>query len=290
MADITIGSSELTATISPLGAELQNLRDHAGRDYLHDGASFWPSRAPILFPIVGALKDNRHEVDGAAYELPKHGFARRSAFAVIETAPERALFRLEDSAATLAQYPYRFRLDVAFALDGATLATTATVTNTDSRPIPVAFGFHPAFRWPLPGAGDRLGHVLDFAEEEPAPIARIDAEGLIAREEPTPVGGRRLALNDALFDDDALLFLRPRSRALGFGPADGGAPALRVRFEGCAHLGVWTKPGGAPFLCIEPWQGHASPAGFAGPLTEKPGSTILAPGAVRVFAMGVTLA
>jgi galactose mutarotase-like enzyme len=289
MSHIVIRSPLLTAEISPLGAELQSLSDAAGRHYLHDGASFWPSRAPLLFPIVGAIKDNRHEVDGLAYELPKHGFARQSTFDVIEAAGDHALLRLEDSEATRAQYPYRFRLDVAFVLAGARLTTTATITNTDTRPIPVAFGFHPAFRWPLPGAGERLDQVIDFAMNEPAPIVRIDADGLIARELPSPVIGNRLALTDALFDDDALLFLGLQSRSLRFGPGGGGSPSLKVDFDGMPQLGIWTKPGGAPFLCIEPWAGYASPAGFDGPLTEKPGSMTLAPGEVTVFAMSAEL-
>ena len=289
MTDISIRSSDLTAVISPLGAELQSLTDRAGQEYLHDGASFWSSRAPLLFPIVGALKDDRHVVGGAAYELPKHGFARRSTFLVIEAEAERAVFRLEDSEASRAQYPFSFRLDVAFTLAGAVLTMTATVTNRDSQPIPVAFGFHPAFRWPLPGAGAKSDQVIDFAMNEPSPIVRLDADGLVARELASPVVGNRLVLSDDLFDDDALLFLTLQSRSLRFGPAAGGSPSLKVKFPDMPHLGIWTKPGGAPFLCIEPWSGHASPADFAGPLTEKPGSVNLMPGETRVFAISVEL-
>ncbi len=290
MPNLTIQSGDLAATISPLGAELQSLRDSAGQEYLHDGASFWSGRAPLLFPIVGAIKHDRYAVDGVTYELPKHGFARQSTFAVVETAPDRVLLRLEESEATRVQYPYRFRLDVAFALAGPKLTTTALVTNTDAQPIPVAFGFHPAFRWPLPGAGAKLDQVIDFAEGEPEPVSRIDAEGLIVRDIPSPVTGNRLTLDDALFDDDALIFLKLRSRSLRYGPADGSSPSLKVDFASMPHLGIWTKPGGAPFLCIEPWFGHASPSSFSGPLTEKPGSVNLIPGEARAFEMGVKLA
>jgi galactose mutarotase-like enzyme len=290
VTNIHIRSSALAAEIAPLGAELQALRDSEGRDYLHDGASFWQGRAPLLFPIVGALKDNRHTVDGVAYALPKHGFARSSTFAVIEAAEDRAQLRLDDSEATRAQYPYRFRLDMTYAVSGAVLSQIAQVTNTDNRPIPVAFGFHPAFRWPLPGAGAKTDHVIDFAAEETGPLTRIDADGLVARALPSPVQGRRLALSDDLFDDDALIFLQPASHSLRFGPADGGSPSLRIGYPGMPHLGIWTKPGGAPYLCIEPWQGHASPADFAGPLTEKPGSFTLAPGEAKSFEMSVEIA
>jgi galactose mutarotase-like enzyme len=288
VTNIDIHSPALSVEIAPMGAELHSIRDTAGRDYLHDGASFWAGRAPLLFPIVGALKDNTHIVDGTAYHLPKHGFARHSLFEAVETTADRARFRLTDSEATRAEYPYKFILEAKYALSGPRLTTSVTVTNTDTKPIPVAFGFHPAFRWPLPGAGAKLDQVVDFALDEPGPLTRIDSDGLIARELASPVKGRRLLLADELFEDDALIFLRLNSRSLRFGPANGSSPALKIDFESMPYLGIWTKPG-APYLCIEPWSGYASPAAFSGPLMEKPGSMNLTPGEVKNFSMSVEL-
>ncbi len=288
MTNITIHSPALSVEIGPLGAELQRIRDTAGRDYLHDGASFWSSRAPLLFPIVGALKDNTHVLDGTAYYMQRHGFARNSLFEAVETSADRARFRLADSEATRAEYPYKFILETEYALTGAKLTTAVTVTNADTKPIPVAFGFHPAFKWPLPGAGAKLDQVIDFAADEPGPLTRINADGLIARQLASPIKGRRLLLADELFEDDALIFLNLNSRSLRFGPANGGSPALNVAFESMPHLGIWTKPG-APYLCIEPWSGYASPAEFSGPLTEKPGSSNLQPGNINTFTMSIEL-
>ena len=288
VTNIIIHSPALSVEIAPMGAELQSIRDMTGRDYLHDGSSYWASRAPLLFPIVGALKDNTHVVDGAAYHLPRHGFARHSLFEAVSTSADRARFRLTDSEATRAEYPYKFMLEAEYALTGAKLTTSVTVTNTDTKPIPVAFGFHPAFRWPLPGAGAKLDQVVDFALDEPGPLTRIDSDGLIARELESPVKGRRLTLADELFEDDALIFLSLNSRSLRFGPANGGSPVLKIDFESMPHLGIWTKPG-APYLCIEPWAGYASPAAFSGPLTEKPGSMNFMPGEAKNFSMSVEL-
>jgi galactose mutarotase-like enzyme len=227
-------------------------------------------------------------VDGIAYHLPKHGFARHSLFEVVEPSADRARFRLTDSEATRAEYPCKFILEAEYALTGAKLTTSVTVTNTDKKPIPVAFGFHPAFRWPLPGAGAKLDQVVDFALDEPGPLTRIDPDGLIERQLESPVMGRRLTLADELFEDDALIFLSLNSRSLRFGPANGGSPALKIDFEGMPHLGIWTKPG-APYLCIEPWSGYASPADFSGSLAQKPGSMNLTPGEAKNFAMSVEL-
>jgi galactose mutarotase-like enzyme len=185
-------------------------------------------------------------------------------------------------------YPYRFKLGVTYSIAGAKHCTHVSLTNTDNKPIPIAFGFHPAFKWPLPDAGDRGDYAIDFALAEPEPIWRLNADGLLARETASPVEGNRLVLSDKLFDGDALIFLRLNSRSLRFGPTKGRAPALHITFEGMPQLGIWTKPG-APFLCIEPWHGYASPADFSGPLMEKPGSTALAPGETKEFGMSVVI-
>jgi galactose mutarotase-like enzyme len=291
VTDIAIASSRLAATLSPLGAELTSLTGPDGQALLwHGDGSWWRGRAPILFPIVGALSQNRHPVGGQFYDLPRHGFARTSTFEVAEQSADAVTFRLEDSPATRKSYPYAFQLDLSFSLDGDTLTTTATVTNTGDVDLPFSFGYHPAFLWPLPGAGGREAQVVEFEVEETEPASRIDQSGLLVGPEPVNrIVGRQLKLTDDLFDDDALLYLAPKSRKLRFGAADGSGTSLEVAFPDMPHLGIWTKPGGAPYLCIEPWQGYASPVGFAGPLTEKPGTIILAPGSSHSMTMAVTL-
>lgn len=288
---ITISSSRMTASVSTLGAELQSFDDAAGTSYLwHGDSRWWASRAPILFPIVGTLKDDTHIVNGTPYKMGRHGFARRSRFAVAAQSVSTVTLHLGDTEETLAVYPYRFSLDISFAIDGYTLGMTASVTNTDDTSIPVSFGYHPAFLWPLPGAGARDRQHLEFDAPEPKPASRINASGLVERVEPASrVVNRSLKLDDSLFDEDALLFLEPASRGLTYGSIDGTGSVLDIAFPEMPHLGVWTKPGGAPFICIEPWSGYASPADFAGSLMDKPGMSILQPGETHEFGMTVTL-
>jgi galactose mutarotase-like enzyme len=284
---VTLVSSELSADVAALGAELVRLDDAVGDPLLWNGdPAHWAGRAPLLFPIVGGLAGGAFRHRGRTFELPRHGFARRSRFTLVDRAAAHATFRLEASAATRAVWPFEFRLDVTHALAGATATTTAAVTNLSDEPMPTAFGFHPAFRWPLPGAGPRAAHLVRFAHPEPAPIRRLDADGLVAPDpRPTPVVGDTLALDDALFAEDAIVFDRLESRRLVFGA---GSVRLAVDFPDMPHLGIWTKPG-APFLCLEPWQGHADPAGSAGDLFDKPGMVRLAPGETRRFSMSATL-
>ena len=247
---------------------------------------WWTGHAPILFPIVGALRGGRYRLDGREYEMGKHGFARRSEFAVVEQGPAAARFRLSDSPETLAQYPFRFTLDLAFALSGWTLELTARVANHDTRAMPFSFGFHPAFAWPLPGGGEKLAHDIVFQHDEPHDIQRLDAEGLVARDEMSPVRGDRFALRPELFENDAMIWDNLASRRLRYRGING--VALELTFPDCPMLGIWQKPG-ARYICLEPWHGLADPVDFDGELSEKPGSMELAPGDARSFTMTVTV-
>lgn len=283
-----IASDRLTAEISPDGAELRRLTDAAGRDWLWDGdPAFWAGRAPVLFPIVGTLRHDRFRWQGRDYHLPRHGFARRRQFALVEQGSDGLILRLEPDNETRAAWPFDFGLDMIFTVRGATLTMTGRVANRGDEPMPTSFGFHPALRWPLPGAADKVGHVIRFDKPEPAPVRRLDGDGLLdPMPRPTPVEGEILRLDDALFAEDALIFDRLESRALTYqGP--GGARAA-VDFEGMPHLGLWTKPG-AGYLCIEPWRGFSDPAGFDGSLGEKPGMVTVAPGASHSFTMAITI-
>ena len=287
--NLRIASAALSAEIAPLGAELQNLADAHGRSLQWDGdPAVWTGRAPILFPIVGMLRDGRYRLDGKTYALSKHGFARHSRFDVLSCDGRSAALRLAASDATRAVYPFEFVLDIAYALDDLALTVTASVANDGERPMPMSLGFHPAFRWPLPYGAPRADHTVHFERAEPSPIRRIDGDGLLRPETfPTPVDGDRLVLDDALFDDDAVIFDRIASRRVDFGGSDG--PRVTVAFDGFPMLGLWTKPGGARFLCIEPWHGIADPESFDGELADKPGIVIVRPGESRRSSMTIAL-
>lgn len=283
---ITLSSGALTAAIDPLGAELSSLTDAAGRELMTDAdPRFWQGRAPILFPIVGRLNGDVLRVDGRAYPMKQHGFARRSMFEVVETAPDHARFCLTDSAATRASYPFAFRLDVAYTLAGATLAIDVTVANPGDVSLPASFGFHPAFAWPLPNDGARGEHRIVFAADEPVSIKQLTG-GLIAADRPSPLVGRTLPLGDQLFAADALIWLDPASQSVSYGAIDG--PQLRIDFPGTPALGIWSQPG-ASFVCIEPWHGHADPVGFTGEFRDKPGVFVVPPQGEKYIGMSVTL-
>jgi galactose mutarotase-like enzyme len=285
---VSLSSAELTAQVDPLGAQLSVLADRAGHDLLWNGdASVWAGRAPILFPIVGALAGGTYRVDSTPYRLARHGFARVSTFQVVDSSAASAVFRLKADDATLRLYPFSFQLDVHFALHGATLSVTGLVRNLGDKKMPASFGYHPAFRWPLPFGRERSEHFIEFAVDEPSPVRRLDAAGLLLPERyPTPIADRRLALADDLFRNDAIIFDDLRSRSVTYGAHDG--PRIRVSFPDAPYLGVWTKPR-ANFICIEPWHGVADPQGYSGSFSAKPGVFAVAAGASMAAKMAITL-
>jgi galactose mutarotase-like enzyme len=285
---IALSSAELSAEVNPLGAQLSVLRDSGGRDLLWSGdPAVWAGRAPLLFPIVGTLAGGSYRLGSKAYALPRHGFARGRQFDVVAATSSAASFRLSADEATWQVYPFRFQLDVDFALNGATLAVISSVRNMGQEQMPASIGYHPGFRWPLPYGEPRAAHFIELAEGEGPSIRRLDADGLLSAERhPTPVSHRRLALDDALFRDDVVIFDELRSHSLTYG-ADKG-PRLRVSYPDAHYLGVWTKPG-APFICIEPWQGIADEAGFSGDFRKKLGVFTLAPGATQSLTMQISL-
>ena len=174
---LTLASRQIAARINPLGAQLSELRDHAANNLLWNGdPAVWSGRAPLLFPIVGALAGGTYRLNSKAYALPRHGFARGKRFEVIAASAAHALLRMKSDETTLTIYPFRFELDMHYEIEDSTLALTALVRNSGDAPLPASFGFHPAFLWPLPFGRPRADHYLEFEKDEPAPIRRLNSQ------------------------------------------------------------------------------------------------------------------
>lgn len=275
---VTIGQGRITASFEAKGAQMTSLtHDGAERLWQADPA-VWAWHAPNLFPIVGGLAGDRLLHKGKSYTLPSHGFLRHTPCALAASSATACTWRLTDSAETLAVYPFRFVLEIAYAIRDEALIGEFTLSNPGDEPLLASLGIHPAFQWPLEPGRAREDYRLTFEHDEPAPIRRVSGKLIAPEPEPTPIRGRVLALRDALFETDAVIMDRPASRALTYGAP--GGPTIAMEWHDFPHLGVWSKPG-AQFLCIEPWQGHASPQGFDGEFKDKPGVVSLEPGARR---------
>lgn len=271
------------AEMNPFGAELAAFR-WRGLDLLWDGdPRWWGRRAPVLFPVVGRLNEDTLRHEGRSHHLPQHGFARDLPWKVVEAGDQTATLHLRDSIQTREVYPFAFELTQRLDLSDGGLQAIFTLANPGAKDLIACLGVHPAFRWPLPG-GRRDEHEIVFEADEPGPMRRLKGGLLREAPQPSPLSTSPLPLRDALFAEDALIFDRLRSRRLKFTAP--GAPVVELAWD-FPHFGIWTKPG-APFLCLEPWQGFADPEGFHGEFGDKPGAVKLTPGGTRSWSYCIT--
>jgi len=277
----TLRSEGISATIKGAGAELCSIRNAKGLELLWQAGPAWPRHSPLLFPIVGRLKNDQLRHRGKTYPMTQHGFARDHRFAWLRREANLCQLVLCDEPDTRSRYPFAFRLEVTYAVSGAELEVTLRIDNVGDEVLPASIGAHPAFNWPLSPELAKDEYALTFSNDETAPIRRLK-EGLMrAAPEPTPIHGRTLALSENLFGDDAIILDVLSSSSVRYAGPRG--PSIEMSWEGFRELGIWSKPGGAPFLCIEPWRGFASPSDFDGEFADKPGLMHIPPAEQQVL-------
>lgn len=275
---IKISNEKLTVMVNPQGAELQSIvRNDTGLEYLWSGdPAFWGKKSPVLFPIVGGLKDNTYQYRGDHYTLGRHGFAREQLFAVTEQGAEYVSLRLSDSDTTLKVYPFRFDFTIQYLLQDDQLQVTYQVLNRDDKTLLFSVGAHPAFKLPLVPGTTYEDYYLYFNKEEEAGIWPLSAGGQVETA-PVPYLQRthELPLKKSLFYNDALVFKQLASTAISI-KSNHTPHGLTLAFEGFPYMGIWAARD-ADFVCIEPWCGIADSVDTNGELEEKEGINRLAP-------------
>jgi galactose mutarotase-like enzyme len=269
------------ASVDSLGAEPRSLVDAAtGREYLWQAdPAWWKGTAPILFPIVGGLRNGAYRHGGREYRLGQHGFARGSEFELEARTEDGVQFRLTSSPATRESYPFEWSLCSAFSLEDTGFRLRCTLTNEGSFPLPFSIGFHPAFNLPFagPGGGGSLESYYLLFERAEAPERLFFKDGLLVAGKKAEVfeNSRVVSLTRSLFDEGPVIIERPASREFKIVHGPSGKH-IAVKTEALAALALWSKPG-APFLCVEPWQGLPDSTEASGELEEKPGIMMLEP-------------
>ena len=281
----TIENDKFRARICGTGAELYSLFvKEAGLECIwHGDPSIWPKKAPLLFPIVGRLRDDRYTLNGREYSMTIHGFARPSEFELLEHREDRLGLCLKSSALTLEMYPFDFTLTSDYCLSQNGLSVTRIVENRSAGPMPFSIGEHFGFHLPF-FPGEKLSdYCLFFPEKETAPRYPITAKHLQGAPEPFLENTGEIPLGADLFDRDALVFKGLKSKKVTLGRA-GGNLSLSVFYADYPVIAFWSKPGaGVPFICIEPWNGHDTPETAGDDLWQKPGMLALEPGKSRAF-------
>lgn len=283
---LNIASHEMECEIAALGGELVRLHHRVWGDLLWPGIpNIWENSSPLLFPIVGRVRDGRITLGGQSFAMLPHGFAKDSHFVVLEKTDSVCCVILQDSALTQGSYPFQFRLEIRYQVQGARLSVLATIVNPSDVPLPASFGFHPGFRWPLDPTLRKTDYFIKFDSDEELIVSRI-SDGLLSNDTSTiALVNHKLPLDESLFDKGAMILRNLKSRKVLFAPNEKSV-ALGVSFDGLPQLGLWMRPGG-DFLCIEPWHGYSDPVDFVGDFHRKPGIMIIPAGCAKKFQVDI---
>ena len=249
----------LSIGIKSIGAELCSIENKlTGTEHIWQGdPAFWASHAPILFPIIGALKDDTYFFEGKEYHMPKHGFFRRNEAIVLKREQKDQLtFGLKFSEDTLKIYPFKFELEVSFILKDKSLQVKHEIFNLDTKEIYFSIGGHPAFNAPLFLGETYENYYLEFDQNLNLKSHVLTADGLISNKfESVLKDDNKIQLRKDLFDNDALIFQEIASKKVSLRSKHSGK-ILSVEYSDFKNLGIWAKPN-APYVCIEPWLGIA---------------------------------
>ncbi len=268
---ITISNSQLSATINTLGAELISLVKNNKNYIWQVDETYWNKTSPILFPIVGRLKNDSYSFNGKKYQLPRHGFARNMDFSFDKKSDSQVIFELNESEETKTNYPFDFKLLVAYTFMENELVIEYFVRNQSDEVLPFSIGAHPAF-----AISDKFeNYSLQFNKEDTFETNHLENESFNGKTTLVETKNNSIALNYALFEKDALVFKQLKSNEVILKNKD--KVILKVNFDHFPYLGIWTKQN-APFLCIEPWCGLADSTNHNGNLEEKEGMNHLPAG------------
>ncbi len=252
------------------GAELTSIKIN-GVEKLHDGVNFWNRHSPILFPMVGRLKNDKAIIDGNEFEMKQHGFARDTEFECVLYSKEEQSYILKSNENTKQKYPYDFILNVTHRIENKGIITEYKVVNNDEKEIYFGIGGHPAYKM------DYSNCYIEFENKE-AEIKFYELQdGIIAKEYNRDLkDGKILELDEKIFENDAIIMSNVTSNMLYVKSKQNNEILLKFHFEDFPYLAIWSKQG-APFLCIEPWFTTADSNNSNGIFEDKQGTICLKP-------------
>lgn len=266
-----ISNEQISIEINQMGAELTALIDNkSGVNYLWDGnPAFWKRTSPILFPIVGSLKNQQYGYDGNMYSMSQHGFARDMEFDVVSQTKDTIFFRLNATEDTKKVYPFEFILEIGYCLRENSVEVIWSVSNADNKTMYFSIGGHPAFMCPIDNDTKQTDYYIQFHDCEKLVCRKINENGLALEGlEPIELVESKLRISEHLFDNDALVIEDNQTHKVSLLTPD-KTPYITVSFE-APLFGVWSPAKkNAPFICIEPWYGRCDGDNFNGSLQDR---------------------
>lgn len=280
MAVIEISNGELTASVDSHGAELKSLRNvENGTEYMWCGdPAYWGKTSPVLFPFIGVLKHGEYRFHGETYKMTKHGFARDMEFKLVSHEASEVWFALDANEKSREMYPFDFKLEIGYRLDGKKLKMLWRVENLSEETIHFSIGGHPAFNCPLHKGDRREDYYLKFENKDCIRCTIIGTDGLVSGHHVVhELAKGLLPVRDELFDRDAMVMEDRQLQEISLLTPD-KKPYIKVSFQ-TPVVAVWAPTGlRAPFVCIEPWYGLCDHVDFEGTLEERKWGNEVQPG------------
>lgn len=271
-------NEQLKVSINLKGAEISSVICD-NREYIWQAEKeFWPRHAPVLFPIVGKLKNDSYHFKGNTYEMTQHGFARDQDFTFVYKTNSEIELELKQNVETLKSFPFDFRLSIKYKLIGNKLECLYRVTNSSSADnLYFSIGAHPGFRVPLSEAESFKDYVLEFSDGNYYKLSELSGGLISGAVKELMLTDGRMVLDTKLFEKDALVFegTQVNGVTLKSVKTDNG---VSINCDGWPYFGIWSKPGCGRFICLEPWCGIADNIESNGELVSKKGIISLVPG------------
>ena len=266
-------NQQLTIITESNGAELisviglendQDINNGQGYQYLWQAdPKYWNRSAPVLFPFVGRLKNDRYTFSGQTFFMPQHGFARDTEFEIVEHTDLKIIYKLVDNDSTRAVFPFKFELFVTYQLVDNELITKFLVVNKTDGPIYFSVGGHPGFN---------INFENDYlAIDPPKKYMKIPFNnGLVNPKGHTEFDAEvAIPISYKMFENDAEIIKNDAGElqiVLGDKNELHGV-SLKADAD---FFGFWTPPGkNASFVAIEPWWGIADSIDANGRLVDK---------------------
>ena len=281
---VTLSNNELTVKINEFGAEVSSVIDKkTGYEFMWQADDkYWGRHAPVLFPIVGRLKEDQYKYDGQTYQMTQHGFARDSMFEVEEVTDNTATFSLTDNEETLKKYPFKFKLLIKYALEENRLTVTYEVRNQSTREVMYyGIGGHPAFNVSQTTNKDDKAEFdqvsFRFEPNEESLFIPLGQSGLLDLKEASEEMVDKIQLTHESFKADAFVYkVKPETEMVL--TDDANQVEIRLIPHEMEHVGIWSPyPARGGFVCLEPWAGVADDEETSGQFNEKYGINKLNP-------------
>lgn len=283
-------NSSVEIKVKSKGAELTSIKDLVtGTEYMwQQDPKFWAKSSPVLFPFVGALKNEKYFYEGKEYNCSlRHGFARDNEFQLISQGDNYLEFLFASNEETKKIYPFDFKLYIKYILEDKTLKIEYKVENLTDGEMYFSLGAHPAFSTPVGDGIDFSDYYVEFEKDEKGEVNVLNGVLISSAGKEKAFEGKILKLNEDTFKNDALILENPESNTVWLKNTKNNR-GIKFNYEGFKYIAFWNKPG-AEFLCLEPWNGISDYDNASGNLKEKVGIEKIEKGETYIKELNITI-